>query len=75
MRYVLAATFEKGVFVPDESPSIPERKRVRLTVEGIDGEATDSGARLAWRRQHRIRIDPALSEDIALSDELNPEES
>jgi predicted DNA-binding antitoxin AbrB/MazE fold protein len=36
MVQVLAATFEDGVFKPDERPALSDSARVRLVVEAID---------------------------------------
>ena len=38
MVQVLAATFQDGVFKPDERPALTDRVRVRLVVETIDGD-------------------------------------
>jgi predicted DNA-binding antitoxin AbrB/MazE fold protein len=36
MSHVIAATFENGVFTPDQQPDLPPQTRVRLTVEPLD---------------------------------------
>ncbi len=36
-QQVVAATFQDGVFKPDERPDLSDRARVRLVVEPIDG--------------------------------------
>ncbi|HEY2414352.1 MAG TPA: antitoxin family protein [Pirellulaceae bacterium] len=36
MTQVLAATFEDGVFKPDQRPALSDSARVRLVVETID---------------------------------------
>lgn len=38
MVQVLAATFEDGVFKPDERPALADSVRVRLVVEPINGD-------------------------------------
>jgi predicted DNA-binding antitoxin AbrB/MazE fold protein len=50
MVQVLAATFEDGVFKPDQPPALSDCARVRLVVETLDAnesaQATDSWAAL-----------------------------
>lgn len=36
MSNIIAATFENGVFTPDERPDLPPQTRVRLIVEPLD---------------------------------------
>ena len=69
----IEATFENGVFVPAKKPPIPENQRVRLLVEAIPAKNV-GGPPIVWRPD-RIRIDPALAEEIARSAEFQPEES
>jgi predicted DNA-binding antitoxin AbrB/MazE fold protein len=38
MVQVLAATFEDGVFKPDERPALSDSARVRLVVQTMDGD-------------------------------------
>jgi predicted DNA-binding antitoxin AbrB/MazE fold protein len=38
MIQVLAATFQDGVFKPDERPALSDSARVRLVVEPINGD-------------------------------------
>jgi hypothetical protein len=38
MVHVLAATFEDGVFKPDERPALSDSARVRLVVQTMDGD-------------------------------------
>ena len=38
MFQVLAATFEDGVFKPDQRPALGDSMRVRLLIEPIDGD-------------------------------------
>jgi predicted DNA-binding antitoxin AbrB/MazE fold protein len=48
MIQVIPATFEDGVFKPDQQPALSESTRVRLIVETTD-EATDESLRQhAW---------------------------
>jgi predicted DNA-binding antitoxin AbrB/MazE fold protein len=37
MSQILAATFEDGVFKPDQPPALADSARVRLLIEPIDG--------------------------------------
>jgi predicted DNA-binding antitoxin AbrB/MazE fold protein len=39
MTYVTSATFENGIFKPDDSPALPSPARVRLVVETLDEDA------------------------------------
>jgi predicted DNA-binding antitoxin AbrB/MazE fold protein len=38
MVQVLSATFEDGVFKPDERPALADTARVRLVIEPLNGE-------------------------------------
>jgi predicted DNA-binding antitoxin AbrB/MazE fold protein len=38
MVQVFAATFEDGVFKPDERPALSDNARVRIVVEALDAE-------------------------------------
>lgn len=40
MTWKVAASFERGVFVPDNRPMLAEHERVRLTVERMPNEIT-----------------------------------
>jgi hypothetical protein len=73
MTLNIEATFENGVFVPANKPAIAEHQRVRLLVEPI---SPGTEARPPKVQLHdRIRVDPSLAEEIALSAEFIPEES
>jgi predicted DNA-binding antitoxin AbrB/MazE fold protein len=48
MSHVIAATFEDGVFKPDEEPGLPEHTRVRLHIEDIAHDADRAGQEQAW---------------------------
>jgi len=37
MNQIINATFEDGVFKPDEPPTFPSMTRVRLTIEPLTG--------------------------------------
>jgi len=73
MTLNIEATFENGVFVPTNKPAIAEHQRVRLLVEPIS--PTRQGQPPKVQKPDRIRVDPALAEEIALSAEFLPEES
>jgi predicted DNA-binding antitoxin AbrB/MazE fold protein len=47
MIQVIAATFEDGVFKPDQQPRLSESTRVRLLVETIQ-DTDDSVRQQAW---------------------------
>jgi predicted DNA-binding antitoxin AbrB/MazE fold protein len=54
MIQVIAATFEDGVFKPDEQPKLPPSTRVRLVVEPLH-EATEAAQReAAWEAIERL---------------------
>ena len=44
MVQVLAATFEDGVFKPDQRPALSDSARVRLVVETLDVDASARAA-------------------------------
>ncbi len=48
MIQVIAATFEDGVFKPDQKPALSESTRVRLLVETINEDADESRRQQAW---------------------------
>ena len=48
MIQVLAATFENGVFKPDQELSLSSPTRVRLLVETMEGDADKLRCRQAW---------------------------
>jgi len=48
MIQVMAATFENGVFKPDQQPVLSESTRVRLVVETINEEVDESRRQQAW---------------------------
>ena len=73
MTLNIEATFENGVFVPANKPAIAEHQRVRLLVEPIQPTAEGPAPKL--QRPDRIRINPDLAEEIALSAEFLPEQS
>jgi predicted DNA-binding antitoxin AbrB/MazE fold protein len=53
MIQVIAATFEDGVFKPDEQLGLPSRTRVRLVVEPLQEDAEVS-RRAAWETLERL---------------------
>jgi predicted DNA-binding antitoxin AbrB/MazE fold protein len=54
MIQVIAATFEDGVFKPDQQPDLSESTRVRLLVEAINGGAEESLRDKAWASLEQI---------------------
>ena len=48
MIQVLAATFENGVFKPDQELSLSSPTRVRLLVETVEEDAAKSRSQQAW---------------------------
>jgi predicted DNA-binding antitoxin AbrB/MazE fold protein len=54
MFQVVAATFEDGVFKPDQRPDLSDSTRVRLTIESA-GKANDEALRKdAWARLENL---------------------
>jgi predicted DNA-binding antitoxin AbrB/MazE fold protein len=73
MAITIAATYENGVFVPDQRVDLADHERVRLTVER-PAEPTALEIVLS-RRENRIQINPDDALEIARSPEFLPEES
>lgn len=42
------ATYEDGVFKPDEPPDLAENTRVRLSIESLKGATDESRQEQAW---------------------------
>ena len=72
MSLTVEATFENGVFVPTQRPTLADHERVRLTVETI-APAPQRLQTVRLRRDQRIRLDPTLAQDIAQSPEFDPD--
>ena len=53
MSHVITATFENGVFTPDQRPDLPPQTRVRLTVEPLD-QAELTRRTQAWDALQRL---------------------
>ena len=54
MIQVIAATFEHGVFKPDQQPALPESTRVRLVVETLNEDTDDSYRQQAWANLEQL---------------------
>ena len=65
------ATFENGVFVPAQRPSLANHERVRLTIEPI-ATSPRRVKTIGRRRSRRIRLNPSLAREIAVSTEFHP---
>lgn len=65
------ATFENGVFVPAQRPALADHERVRLMIEPLAALPHHSEA-IARRRGRRIRLNPSLAREIAVSPEFHP---
>jgi len=52
MTQVISATFENGVFKPDQQPDLPEQTKVRLLVETV--EAKPEISQKAWADLQQI---------------------
>lgn len=75
MKILIQATFEDGVFKPDTPPSLHDHERVRLTVEKTAANLHAELKQFDQRRRQRIRLDPELAREVAVSHAFNPEES
>ena len=53
MVQVLAATFQDGVFKPDERPDLSDSARVRLVIEALDADEADR-AEKSWAAIQRL---------------------
>jgi predicted DNA-binding antitoxin AbrB/MazE fold protein len=73
MTLTIEATYQNGVFVPDQRLELADHERVRLTVERPAGPTALDIVRSV--RGNRIQIDPDRAREIALSPEFLPEES
>jgi predicted DNA-binding antitoxin AbrB/MazE fold protein len=72
MSLTIEATYENGVLVPVQPLDLGDHERVRLTVERVPGPAAVAAVR--WWRENRIKADPQLAQEIALSPEFLSEE-
>lgn len=54
MIQVIAATFEDGVFKPDEQPELPPSTRVRLVVEPLHEDTEAMQREAAWETVERL---------------------
>jgi predicted DNA-binding antitoxin AbrB/MazE fold protein len=73
MTLTIDATYENGVFVPVQRLDLADHERVRLTVEPIAPQLAPLEI-IQRRRGRRIKGDPQLAQEIALSPEFLPEE-
>ena len=48
MIQVMPATFEHGVFKPDQQPALAESTRVRLLIETMSDDTNESLRQRAW---------------------------
>jgi predicted DNA-binding antitoxin AbrB/MazE fold protein len=48
MSQVFEATYQDGVFKPDDRPALADRARVRLTVDPVPDQAEASTREHAW---------------------------
>ncbi len=53
MVQILAATFEDGVFKPDQRPALSDNARVRLVVEALDANGSNQ-ADDSWRMLQQL---------------------
>lgn len=54
MIQVIGATFEDGVFKPDENLSLLPHTRVRLLVEPLEDESNQIRGQTAWETLQRL---------------------
>jgi hypothetical protein len=71
MRTYVDATWVGGAFRPDESLSIADQTRMRLTIEPIDGQ--QGSAQTAWEAiRQRLHVRPILATGLRYTrDELH----
>jgi predicted DNA-binding antitoxin AbrB/MazE fold protein len=72
MTLTVEATYENGVFVPAQKPTLADHQRVRLTVESV-GSAPAGVEPARRRRDRRIVLESNLAQEIAESPEFNPD--
>lgn len=72
MVMTIEATFENGVFIPAQRLSLAEHEHVRLTIEAIVADTARRLEIVRCGRERRIRVDPALAEEIVMSPEFHP---
>ena len=73
VTFTIEARYENGVFVPVQPLDLANGERVRLTVETI-AVPLSALEIIRRRRENRIKADPQLAQEIALSAEFLPEE-
>jgi predicted DNA-binding antitoxin AbrB/MazE fold protein len=54
MIHEIAATFEGGVFKPDQHPALADKTRVRLLVDVMNDETEESRRVAAWTSLQQI---------------------
>jgi predicted DNA-binding antitoxin AbrB/MazE fold protein len=75
MSFTIEATDENGVLVPVQPLDLADHERVRLTVERVPVPGPAAVEAVRWWREHRIKADPQVAQEIAPSPEFLPEES
>jgi predicted DNA-binding antitoxin AbrB/MazE fold protein len=63
MVQVIAATFEDGVFKPDEALKLRPQTRVRLLVETLDDESNIARRQQAWDTVQRLWKQSAIDSE------------
>ena len=75
MTFTIEAIYQNGVLVPVQELDLAEHERVRLTVERVPVPGPAAVEAVRWWREHRIKADPQLAQEIARSPEFLLEES
>jgi Protein of unknown function DUF104 len=71
MALKVNASFQNGVFVPAERPTLADRERVRLTIETTNG-AVASSLR-AGRDEGQARVGLRTDSDLAIPLDFHPD--
>ena len=75
MSLMIEATYENGVLVPAQPLDLADHERVRVTVERVPVPGPAAVEAVRWWREHHIKADPQLAQEIARSPEILLEES
>jgi hypothetical protein len=71
MALKVDASFEDGVFVPAQRPSLAERERVRLTIERVGNTQTDS--REFSQREHSTDLGARTGHELTIAIDFHPD--
>jgi Protein of unknown function DUF104 len=74
MAQSIEATYENGVFVRAQNPTLADHERVRFTVEPLSTPPTGSPP-TPRHNGRRIQLDSRLAQEIARASEFHPDEA